>query len=246
LSSKEIFDSEAGRLRWKKESDFFAGNEDVKDKGPRPGTWPPTVDWIMQQVESVVFSDVFEHGPSWWQEALEALARLRLQTVKTFEDDGSKRDYPVEYLSLDSTDGLWKSPADLGTSRIPWRGKKRFMRLVELRLKSEELVAEFQALEDWCRLDTTKAGIQATRRYVHGEDAFHEAHSAEKTKGRNVAKRVVDWVNIVDELAGLRIEEYDPLSPVDLQVKFSEVNRSTGRHIVLMILIISIRNANVI
>ena len=223
LSSNELFDSEAGRLRWKKESEFFAGSKANKEKGPRPGVWPPTVDWTMQQVESHVFSNAYDYESSWWQDALEALGKIRLQTVRTFEQDGTKRDYPVEYLSLDLSDGTWKSPADLGISRFPWRGKKRFMRLIELRLKWEELVDEFQVLDDWCRMETTRAGVQATRRYVHGEDALHEAESNGKTKGRNIAKRVVDWVNIVEELAGLRIEEFDPLSPIELQVKFSEV-----------------------
>lgn len=225
LSSSEIFDSEAGRLRWKRESDFFAGSKVNKEKGPRPGVWPPTVEWIMQQVETVVFSNVYEHETSWWQDALEALGHIRLQTIRTFELDGTKRNYPVEYFSLDPKDGSWKNPADLGSSRFPLRGKKRFMRLVELRLKWEELVDEFEVLEEWCRMESKRAGVQATRRYVHGDEAWQEAEVGEKTKSRNISKRVVDWANIVEELVGLRVDEFDPLSPVELQVKFSEVRR---------------------
>jgi len=223
LSTTEIFDLEAGRLRWKNEGDFLGRNKPNKEKGSRPSIWPPPIDWIMRQVEGSVFSNAYEFESSWWQDALEALGKIRLQTVRTFELDGTKRDYPVEYLSLDPSDLTWKSPSGLGVSRFPWRGKKRFMRLVELRLKHQELVDEFQVLEDWCRLDTALAGAQATRRYMHGEDALHQADGSGKTKGRNIAKRVVDWVNIVAELAGLRMDEFDPLSPIELQVKFSEV-----------------------
>ena len=223
LSSIEIFDSEAGRLRWKKESDFFAGNKGPsRDKGPRPGVWPPTLEWVMQQTESAVFSNVYEYESSWWQEALQALGKIRLQTVRTFEVDGTKRDYPVEYLALDPSSGTWKSPTDLGSSRFAWRGKKRFMRLVELRLRWEELVDEFQVLDEWCRFDATRASVQTPQRYVHG-DAVQEAEAGGKTKGRNIAKRVVDWVNLVEELVGLRIDEYDPLTNVELQIKYSEV-----------------------
>ena len=100
----------------------------------------------MQQTESAVFSNVYEYESSWWQEALQALGKIRLQTVRTFEVDGTKRDYPVEYLALDPSSGTWKSPTDLGSSRFAWRGKKRFMRLVELRLRWEELVDDFQVL----------------------------------------------------------------------------------------------------
>ena len=52
---------------------------------------------------------------------------------------------------------------------------------------------------------------------------MQEAEAGGKTKGRNIAKRVVDWVNLVEELVGLRIDEYDPLTNVELQIKYSEV-----------------------
>ena len=224
MSSKEIFDAEAGRLRWKKETDFFAGSQaPSREKGPRPGIWPPTLDWVMQQIEQAVFSNAYEYESSWMQDALEALGKIRLKTVRTFEMDGTKRDYPVEYLSLDPISGTWVSPAGLGGSRFAWRGKKRFMRIVELRLKWEELVDEFQVLDEWCRLDATRTGVQAPLRYVHG-DAVQDAEGSGKTKGRNIAKRVLDWVNIIEELVGLRIDEYDPLTNVELQIKFSEVS----------------------
>lgn len=293
LSTTEMFDAEAGRLRWKKESDFFATTKVTKDKGPRPAVWPvfffqnalahtlssctqsctqvqdqhlilyreneqtgrilasrplaahrrmhsclefqasafltfraldlqPNVDWIMKQVETAVFSNAYEYQASWWQVALEHLGKVRLQTVKSFEQDGTKRDYPVEYLTLDPSDGIWKSPLH-AHGGLTWRGKKRFMRLVELRLNWEELVDEFHILEEWCRLDTNRSGTQTTRRYVHGEDVWLEAQGGGKTKGRNVAKRVVDWSIIVQELVGLRVDEFDPLSPPDLQLQLSEV-----------------------
>ena len=182
----------------------------------------PSVDWIMKQVEAAVFSNVYEYEGCWWQVALEHLAKVRLQTVQSFEHDGTKRDYPVEYLTRDPSDGMWRSPLH-AHGGLTWRGKKRFMRLVELRLTWEELVDEFHILEEWCRLDSTRGGTQTTRRYVHGEDVWHEAQGGGKTRGRNVAKRVVDWSIIVQELVGLRVDEFGPLSPPDLQLQFSEV-----------------------
>ena len=184
--------------------------------------WQPSVDWVMKQVELAVFSNAYEYEGSWWQVALENLAKIRLQTVKSFEQDGAKRDYPVEYLTRDPGDDMWKSPLH-ASGGLSWRGKKRFMRLVELRLNWGETVDEFHALEEWCSLDATRGGTQQTRRYVHGEDVWLEAQGGGKTKGRNVAKRVVDWTIIVQELVGLRVDEFDPLSPPDLQLHFSEV-----------------------
>ena len=43
LSTTEMFDVEAGRLRWKRESEFFAATKVNKDKGPRPAVWPVAV-----------------------------------------------------------------------------------------------------------------------------------------------------------------------------------------------------------
>jgi hypothetical protein len=66
--------------------------------------------------------------------------QIHIHTQVRINNISSSKDYPVEYHILDPSSGRWVNPIDAEVSYFSWRGRRRTMRLLELRLRPEELV----------------------------------------------------------------------------------------------------------
>ncbi len=77
LSASALLDDAAGVLVWKSEDNSSTNlNEMDGLKGVRPSVWPPSPEWVLAVVETIVFSQSYDFEPSWWQDALQALAKV--------------------------------------------------------------------------------------------------------------------------------------------------------------------------